>query len=139
MRAQTALPLLVFFLLVATARYAPSASPCGSTHCVSLSDSVAVGSESVTVQPGLAIISVAQVIAVAFAISPSALVVLGRRRTLSHSLFSVAEHLKGLMHAPASTSPTRTRVAWLPIESICAGRLTSKMRRASSFFGPGRL
>jgi len=138
LRAQAVLPVFVFLLLVAVAHQTPNASACGATYCVSLADSVALGSQGVAFQPGLALVSVAQVVAVAFALSPTALVVLGRQRALPRSLLSVAAHLRGLTRAPASASPTRTRVAWLPIESICSGRLTSRMLRAPSFFGPGR-
>jgi len=140
LRAGTASSLSFAALLVGLAASALWHGPTSSvTYHISISETVSAGSGASTVQPVLALISVIPLtfaLAVAF---PSFIVLVALRKQNPFSGLRVLAHLRNLECAPSHSRRSRTATFWLPIESISAGRLTSKMLRTPNFFGPGRL
>jgi hypothetical protein len=86
----------------------------------------------------LSVIAMAQLLAIAFAVSPS-FVALGsiRKGGIVSALMRV-NHLRVLGSASRGSVAPSSVSYWLPIDSVSAGRITSKMLRGMSFFGPGR-
>jgi hypothetical protein len=138
MKGQILLPILVFSLVFAMGTSSPQPSSCPVTYCVSLISFVSAGASGPAFQPALSVISIAQMLAIAFALSPS-VVAFGRiHRVVPSSALKAIDHLRRLGSASRRTDSPAATTYWLPIESVSAGRITSKMLRGVAFFGPGR-
>jgi hypothetical protein len=142
-KAQNLLPFFVLVLVVAAPAYlrifGSTGNPgCVVTYCVSIKETVSAGSDGSVLQPVLAAMSIIQVAAVVAAVSPSVVLLAALRRRVPFSALRKLTHLRSLESAPLHDHSVRAAVFWLPIESICAGRLTSEMLKAPNLFGAGR-
>lgn len=138
LKLQALLPILVFLLVLVVPAATPHNPGCPSTYCVSLREEVSVGTGGPNLQLGLSLVLIAQVAAVATAVSQAMVLLVGLRRRLPNSALRVLTHLRGLSRAPTGVASTKSNVFWLPIESASAGRLTSRMVRSPNLFGLGR-
>ena len=137
MKIQALLPALVLLLILAAPNLGHE-SGCGATYCVSIRENVSAASGGTITRPELAVFSIVQVITVAVIVSQLGMALKGLGNVIPLAFLSALTHVKNL---ESSRSFRRARGAvtfWLPIESISAGRITSRMLRASNFFGPGR-
>jgi len=137
LKAQLLFPVLAFLVVVA----APSVvrgPACPTTYCVSIGESVSLGAASATVKPVWALLSIEQTLLAAIAVSPLATVLASRHSCVPIPLLRTVRHMRGLAAVRPRAREVSLGAFWLPIESISAGRLTSKMLRAPNFFGLGR-
>jgi hypothetical protein len=137
MNTKLLLPVLVVALVLAVPATGHN-SGCGATYCVSIDDKVSLGSGSLIGRPEAATISALQVIAIAVVISQLLVVLDAVRSAIPLSLIRALEHVSRLESSLSFRESAKGVSFWLPIESRCSGRITSKMLRAQNFFGPGR-
>jgi hypothetical protein len=78
------------------------------------------------------------VVIAAVAVSQLMILLVSVRKRIPVSILKALTHHERLASAPSPLHPSNDAVFWLPPESLCAGRITSKMARTASFFGPGR-
>jgi len=138
MKWKALLPILVFALVVALGREGTITSHCPVTYCVSLSSGVSLGAPGPRIQPVLSLVSMLQLAGIAVAISPSLVAVVGPPKFTPTRVLQVANHIRQLGKASGRSGKKFEATYWLPIESVSAGRITSKMTRGAAFFGPGR-
>jgi len=138
LKIQALLPVLVLLLIFAVPALGRE-SGCGATYCVSIRENVSVGSGGAITRPELAVASIVQVVTIAIIVSQLAMALKGLGNVIPLALLRALAHVRSLESSLPFHHSTSAAVFWLPIESISGGRITSRMRRASSFFGPGRL
>jgi len=138
LKVQFLIPILAF-LIVATAPVVMRGSTCSATYCVSIRENVSAGAGLATMEPVWALLSIEQALLVAVAASPLATVIASQRRGFPVPLLRTVRHVRGLAAVRPHSRNLSPGAFWLPIESISAGRLTSRMLKASNFFGLGRL
>ena len=137
MKIQALLPVLVL-LLVFAAPLLGHDSGCGATYCVSIHENVSVGSGSTVTNPELVIVTVIQVVTIVVVFSQLMVALEGLGKVIPLALIRALTHVKNLESSLSLHRSTKAGVFWLPIESISAGRITSRMLRTGAFFGPGR-